>query len=62
MQRGGNKGFPGSGWRVQDDVAVFEQLENGRLLRRIERQILVLDVFEKAAQQLIAAGKRHSWN
>ena len=56
MQRGGHQRFARAGGRVEDDVLLLEQLEDGRFLRRIEPEPLALGVFEKPPQQDIIAG------
>ena len=55
MQRRGHQRFARAGGRVEDDVLLLEQLQDGRFLRRIEPQPLALGVFEKAPQQHIVA-------
>ena len=55
VQRGGHQRFARAGGRVQDDVLLLEQLEDGRFLRGIEPQPAPLGVFEKAPQQDIVA-------
>ncbi len=54
MHRGGHERFARAGGRVQDDILVLEQLQDGRFLCGIKLQPLALGVFEKAAQQDIA--------
>ena len=56
MQRRGHQRFARAGGRVQDDVLLLEQLQDGRFLRGIKLQPLALGVFEKAPQQDIVAG------
>ena len=52
----GNQRFARTGGRVQDDILLLEQLQDGRLLRGIEPQALALGIFKKAPQQHIIAG------
>ena len=56
MQRRRHERFARAGGRVQDDVLLLEQLQDGLLLRRIEREPPALGVIEKAPQQHIVAG------
>ena len=51
MHRRGHQRFARAGRRVEDDVLFLEQLQDGRLLRRVEPQALALGVFEEAPQQ-----------
>src|SRR5213075_1189606 len=43
--------------RVENHIAVFEQFQNRRLLRRIKLEVLPLDVFQKTPEQFIAAAR-----
>ena len=56
MQRGGHERFAGAGRRVEDDVFVLEQFENGVFLRRIKLELPAQDIIEKALEQQIVAG------
>ena len=56
VERGGHERFARAGGRVEDDVFLLEQLEDGRFLRGIEPELPLLRVFEKPAQQLVIAG------
>src|SRR5439155_26350867 len=56
VKGGGDEGLPRARARVQDDVLPLEQLEDGLLLGRVERQALARDVVEEAPEQLVAAG------
>ena len=47
--------FPRAGGRIQDDVFLLEQLQDGGFLGGIELQSPALRVFEKASQQHIIA-------
>ena len=56
MQRGGHERFARPGGRVQDDVLLLEQFQDGRFLRGIKLQPPSLHVIEKAPEQDIVAG------
>ena len=53
MHRRRHQRFARAGGRVEDDVLLLEQLQDGRFLRRIKPEPLALGVFEKAPQQHI---------
>ncbi len=55
MQRGGDERFAGAGGRVQDDVLLVEQFQDGRFLRGIKLEPPARDVIEKLFQQQIVA-------
>ena len=55
MHRRGHQRFARAGGRVEDDVLLLEQLQDGRFLGRIELEPLALGVFEEASQQHIIA-------
>ena len=55
MQRRRHERFARAGRRVQDDVLLLEQFQNGRLLRGIKLQLPPLGIFEKASEQNIVA-------
>ena len=57
MQRRGHQRFARAGGRVEDDVLLLEQLQDGRFLRRIERQPLALGVFEKRPSRTSLPGR-----
>ena len=58
MHRRGHQRFARAGGRVQDDVLLLEQLQDGGFLGGIELQAAPLGVFEKAPEQhIIAAGR-----
>ena len=62
MEGRGDERFAGARGRVQDDVFVLEDLEDGRLLRGVEFQAAALDVVKEATQQHIVAGLAIAWN
>ena len=55
VQGGGDERLPRAGGGVQDDVLPLEELEDGLLLRRVEREALAGHVVEEAPEQLVAA-------
>jgi hypothetical protein len=52
----GDEGLPRARGRVEDDVLLLEELEDRRLLGRVEAEAPVLDVGEEAAEELVARG------
>ena len=56
MQRRGHERFARPGGRVQDDVLLLEQFQDGRFLGGIKLQPPSLHVIQKAPQQDIIAG------
>jgi hypothetical protein len=62
VQRGGHERFARAGGRVENDILLLEQLQDGRLLRRIQRELAPLDIFEEAPQQHIVVGAVTLWN
>ena len=55
MERGGDERFARASRSVEDDVLLFKQLQDGRLLRGVKLEIPLLDVFEEAPQQHVVA-------
>ncbi len=51
MQRRRHQRFPGTRRRIQDDILLLEQFQDGRFLRWIKGKAFALDVFQKTAQQ-----------
>ena len=54
VKRRGDEGFPRARGRVEDDVLLFEEFEDGRLLRGIELELARLGIVEEPPQQFIA--------
>ena len=55
MQGRGHERFPGTGRRVQDDILVLEQFQDGLLLRGVKLKPPARDIIQKPSQQHIAA-------
>ena len=58
VQRRGHERFARPGGRVQDDVLLLEQFQDGRFLRGIKLQPPPFRVIQKAPEQNIVASQR----
>ena len=61
MQRQCHQRLPRAGGRVEDHVAIIEQLQNGLFLRWVEFQLLLRHIIKKRRQQLVIGAVGGFW-